>query len=82
MLKSILIIDDSEEDQYILKRTLTSANLADHIFQKMDGKEGFDFLETLAEGESLGDRFPPQLIFLDINMPFMDALLFLKSSQS
>jgi len=75
----ILIIDDDEVDRYILKRLLKEAELDFNIFEKQDGQEALEFLENYeANVKNYPDKFPPILIFLDINMPRVNGLQFLE----
>jgi CheY-like chemotaxis protein len=70
-LKKILLVEDSPDDQYIgetmLRRTLGDVEV---VF-------AFDGLEAL---EILGkEDYRPDVILLDINMPRMNGLEFLKA---
>jgi CheY-like chemotaxis protein len=76
----ILIIDDDEVDRYILKRLIKEAKLDFNIFEKQDGQEALEFLESYeVNREEHLDEFPPIIIFLDINMPRVDGLQFLET---
>lgn len=77
-LRSVLIVDDSETDRYIMKRLLTKANITDVIFEADDGYKAIRFLEHFSENAGLFPAsFPPQLVFLDINMHLMNGFEFL-----
>ena len=79
-LNSILIIDDSEEDRYLLKRLVADTGLTDVVFETTNGADGLEFLETrAADGACADGDFPPALIFLDINMPILDGHGFLSA---
>ncbi|MCP9237815.1 response regulator [Lewinella sp. JB7] len=73
-LGSILLIDDSDADNFIHCRRLDKMGVAGEVVVRKNGKEGLDYLTTPgAEG-----RYPcPDLLFLDINMPVMDGWEFL-----
>lgn len=70
-LKKVLLVEDSPDDQYIgetvLRRTLSDVE----IVCAFDGMEA---LEILAK-----EDFHPDVILLDINMPRMNGLEFLKA---
>ena len=68
-INSILIVDDSEADQYLCSHIIKSFNDNIEILQAYDGKEA---LQTFSEQET-----KPDLIFLDLNMPIMDGFEFL-----
>ncbi len=69
MIDRILVIDDSETDQFICSCILEEYNENIEILKAYDGKEGLELLSTLSE--------PPKLILLDINMPRMNGHEFL-----
>ena len=74
----ILIVDDCEPDRYLLKRELKRAGVSADVFEVADGVEAIEFLSSFDEKKaSLGDRFPPRCIFVDINMPLMGGFEFL-----
>lgn len=69
----ICIVDDDEVYQFSVTRTIKAANIVKKILIFSDGEEVFDFLtDNLAEKDEL-----PDIIFLDINMPYMDGWEFL-----
>ena len=71
-LSCVLIIDDSEADQFICRALLESYDPDMQILQAYDGQEALEMLDTKSS-----DR--PEIIFLDINMPRMDGLSFLEA---
>lgn len=75
---SIMIVDDDEVDRYSLKRLLKSAAGKIPVEEASDGEMALEFFEnTEASRARLGDRFPPVIVFLDINMPRMNGFEFL-----
>jgi len=68
-MKSVLIVDDSEADQYLAKATISQFSPNIEILQAYDGQEALDILSDLDE--------QPAVIFLDINMPRMNGHEFL-----
>jgi CheY-like chemotaxis protein len=79
-VNSVLIIDDSEMDQYLLKRLLKGLDITDEFFQQYNGKDALEFLASHEENSvTYGASFPPKIIFLDINMPLMDGFQFLEA---
>lgn len=60
----ILYIDDDPDDQLMVEIVMKSINPSLHIHGCRDGKEAFDFLQSIPEGSKL-----PNLIILDFNMP-------------
>jgi CheY-like chemotaxis protein len=70
MIQRVLVIDDSETDQFICSCVLEEHNESIEIIKAYDGKEGLEILATL-------DKHP-ELILLDINMPRMNGHEFLE----
>ena len=74
-LREILLIDDSESDNFIHSRVIKKAKVTAKVTIKYSGEEGLDYLRTL-----INEDYPrPDLIFLDINMPGIDGFEFLKN---
>ena len=71
MLSEFVVIDDDEADQIIAERAIRSYNPDSVIHRCRDGIEALERLATLAA--------PPDLIFLDINMPRMNGHDFLQA---
>jgi len=75
---SILIIDDSEADRYLLKRDLQSLDIPLAIAEAEDGEEALDFFKDhVVNKEIYPNVYPPQIVFLDINMPKVNGFQFL-----
>lgn len=69
----IALVDDDKVFQLTASRTIKAANLTDKILQFENGEEALQFLRVNAtDSENL-----PDVIFLDINMPFVDGWMFL-----
>ena len=74
-LGCIMLIDDSETDNFIHSRRINKMAAADRIVIRKHGREGLEYFKSLPEA----DR--PDLLFLDINMPVMDGWEFLEAYQ-
>ncbi len=73
-LNKILLIDDSEADNYIHSRVIKKADVTNEIVVKLGAQEALDYLQTKENGQ-----YPnPDLIFLDINMPGLNGWDFLE----
>lgn len=71
MAQLILIIDDSSVMRAAVSFTLKSAGF--EILEATDGRNGLDVLQRITRE---GKR--PSLILVDINMPVMDGVTFIK----
>lgn len=73
-LKNVLLIDDSESDNFYHERKIRKMGITDNIHICYSGQEALDFLKSELEGI----HPQPTLIFLDINMPGMNGWEFLE----
>lgn len=70
-MKTILIIDDDDCDQFLCQRVIDRAGFDCELLQAYDGDEALELLKT-------AKKFP-DLILLDINMPRMNGHEFLEA---
>ena len=74
-LKKVLLIDDSNADNFIHKRRIENMDITDEVVIKLNGKIALEYLNESFETTG----YPaPELIFLDINMPVMNGWEFLE----
>lgn len=69
-LNCILLVDDNEADNNFHRIMIEEAQIAEHIDVEENGVDALAYLQR--EGQ-----VPPDLIFLDINMPKMNGWEFL-----
>ena len=69
---TILLVDDDEVDVMTVKRAFTKANITNKVFVATNGVEALELLRR--------DAIPPQrrLILLDLDMPRMNGIEFLR----
>jgi len=67
------IIDDDQIYQLVMKRTIEQSGVVGSVLQFYDGEEALNYFR---EKQDTPERLP-NLILLDINMPFMDGWQFL-----
>jgi CheY-like chemotaxis protein len=72
-LSALSIIDDDEIFHLIMKRTMAKVYPVQFIFDFFDGHEAIEYFKE--KKENLIDL--PQLILLDIQMPYMDGWQFM-----
>jgi CheY-like chemotaxis protein len=71
MQRSILVIDDDEDDCRIIKESLFQAGFRDPVYSTLESSEAFKLLEQMK------GNFPT-LIILDLNMPLVSGMEILK----
>jgi response regulator RpfG family c-di-GMP phosphodiesterase len=67
-----ILIDDSDIDLFIQRRFLEVYNFSTELFQYRSAEDALNWLKKL------NDDSPPDIIFLDLNMPEIDGFGFLK----
>lgn len=73
MKKTILLAEDSPDDELFFKRTLRLAGVENEVHVVRDGNKALDYLK--GEGAFTNrEQFPvPDVLFLDISMPPADG---------
>lgn len=74
MSKTILVVEDTEDDVFFLKRALTAAEISNPVQVVMDGQQALDYMagkDVFADRE----KHPlPFLILLDLKLPYVMGL--------
>lgn len=68
---SLLIVDDDDIDVIGVRRALEKLKIANPSFRAKDGLEALDMLRD-------GSITPPSIVLLDLNMPRMNGIEFLR----
>ncbi len=76
MEKTILLVEDNQDDQVLTLRAFKKNNIDNRIVVVRDGQEALDCLFGVGEYE--GSPLAPQIILLDLNLPRIDGLEFLR----
>jgi len=74
----ILLVEDDEVDVMTVKRAFAKNNITNPLYICSNGEDALQFLKH--EGAYSGPESPPRpgIILLDINMPVMNGIEFLK----
>ena len=75
-LKNVLLVDDDETNNFLVKHMLSKIDSCDKIFTALNGE---DALQQIVQYHK--ENIQIDLIFLDINMPVMDGFEFLDEYQ-
>jgi CheY-like chemotaxis protein len=73
---TVLLVDDNEIDREAVRRAFAKLEIANPIVEARDGIEGFERLRGKGDAPPLARPF---LILLDINMPRMSGIDFLRA---
>ncbi|MGK7390648.1 MAG: response regulator [Candidatus Cyclobacteriaceae bacterium M2_1C_046] len=76
-LDSILLIDDDEIANFIYTKIIANTNISNNVKSLQSASEALEYLKNCYSD----DKNPPEIIFLDINMPLMSGWDFLDHYQ-
>jgi CheY-like chemotaxis protein len=70
---AILLVEDNDDDVFLMKHALTSAGISNPIFVVETGQLAVDYLSGTGEYQERS-RFPmPVIVFLDLKLPLMSG---------
>src|SRR3954469_1491080 len=74
----VLLVDDNLDTIKLIRLSLLKAGFANKVLEAHDGEEALDYLLGNARFSNRLEYPLPHVIFLDLKMPRMDGLEFLK----
>jgi CheY-like chemotaxis protein len=70
---AILLVEDNDDDVFLMKHALAAAGIANPIYVVETGQLAVDYLSGAGESQER-DRFPmPVIVFLDLKLPLMSG---------
>ncbi|MDX2188729.1 MAG: response regulator [Bacteroidota bacterium] len=69
----VLLVDDNETDNFISEKIIEMSGFSDTVIAVDSGSGALEYLES---NKNNPDKIP-DVIFLDINMPYVDGFVFL-----
>ena len=71
--RALLLVEDNEDDVFLMKRALKSARVVNPLLVVEDGQEALDYLGGAGKFADR-DRYPlPAVVFLDLKLPFISG---------
>jgi CheY-like chemotaxis protein len=71
---TILLVEDNEDDVFLMKRALKSAEIVNPLRVIEDGQKAIDYLQGNGNFADRSAHPLPALIFLDLKLPFVRGL--------
>ena len=72
--KTILLVEDNQQDEMLVLRSLRKANLVNQVDVVRDGQQALDYLFHEGEFAERGGPDLPTVVLLDINLPRVNGL--------
>jgi two-component system response regulator len=76
--KKILLVEDNPDDVKLTLRALEKSRIANEVVVAQDGVEAMEYLNGQGKFAGRDTSALPQVVLLDLKMPKMDGLEFLK----
>jgi two-component system response regulator len=80
--KTILLVEDNANDEYLTLRALKKYNVANDVVVARDGVEALDYLFCTGPHEKRDIRDLPVVVLLDLKLPKIDGLEVLRRVRS
>jgi CheY-like chemotaxis protein len=71
---AILLVEDNEDDIFLMKRALKNAGIINALHVVEDGQQAIDYLSGAGEYSDRGAHPLPALVFLDLKLPIKRGL--------
>ena len=71
--RALLLVEDNEDDVFLMKRALKSARIVNPLLVVEDGQEALDYFDGAGKFADR-DQYPlPAVVFLDLKLPFISG---------
>jgi CheY-like chemotaxis protein len=72
--RAILLVEDNEDDVFLMKRALKAAQIANPLFVVEDGQQAVDYLSGTGQFIDRQAHPFPAVVFLDLKLPMKSGL--------
>lgn len=72
--RAILLVEDNEDDVFLMKRALKTARISNPLHVVEDGQQAVDYLSGTGRFANREEHPLPALVFLDLKLPLKDGL--------
>jgi CheY-like chemotaxis protein len=72
--RAILLVEDNEDDVFLMKRALKAAQIANPLFVVEDGQQAVDYLSGTGQFSDRQAHPFPAVVFLDLKLPMKSGL--------
>lgn len=72
--KVILLVEDNEDDEFLMKRALKAAGVRNPLYVVRDGEAALDYLMGAGVFANRLEFPYPSLVFLDLKLPYRSGL--------
>jgi CheY-like chemotaxis protein len=70
---AILLVEDNEDDVFLMKHSLTSAGVSNPLYVVESGQDAVDYLAGAGGYQDRRKYPPPVIVFLDLKLPMMSG---------
>jgi CheY-like chemotaxis protein len=71
--RSLLLVEDNEDDVFLMKRALKGARVSNPLNVVEDGQEAVDYLAGTGKFADRANYPLPAVVFLDLKLPFISG---------
>jgi CheY-like chemotaxis protein len=72
--RAILLVEDNEDDAFLMQRALKAAAIANPLFIVEDGQQAIDYLSGSGAYSDRSKHPIPAIVLLDLKLPIKDGL--------
>ena len=70
---AILLVEDNEDDAFLMKHALTAAGVANPVFHVETGQQAIDYLSGVPPFQDRSRHPMPVIVFLDLKLPLVSG---------